>query len=132
MTQTPVDPDALLCALVLAPASYSRNRFYELFEGAGGKRVRRKAKRLRGLVRQLLGQGREQAEMLGQVELEDGSVMFRFRVENLDYQRTTSLSALEASILNYALHRAGKGELRHEDRSRVEAALLRLGHPTPS
>jgi len=129
VTTTPVDLDALLCALVLAPATFSRNRFYDLFDGAGGKRVRRKAKRLRGLVRQLLGQGREQAEMLGQIELDDGSLMLRFRVKNLDYQRTTALSALEASILNYALHRAGRGELRQEDRARVEAALLRLGEP---
>ncbi|MCA9642096.1 MAG: hypothetical protein H6718_32310 [Polyangiaceae bacterium] len=126
MTEQRLDSDALLCALVLVPTSFSRNRFYELFEGPGGKRVRKRAKRLRGLIRQLLGRGREQAEIVGRQELDDGSVLMRFRVDNLGFQRTTSLNPLEMSIVNFALHRAGKQELPLEDRERVEGALLRL------
>lgn len=130
MTEQRLDSDALLCALVLVPTSFSRNRFYELFEGPGGKRVRRRAKRLRGLIRQLLGRGREQAEIVGRQELEDGSVLMRFRVDNLGFQRTTSLNPLEMSIVNFALHRAGKQELPREDRERVEGALMRLAPHT--
>ncbi len=118
--------DALLCALVLAPASFPRNRFYDLYEGASGKRLRRRAKQLRGLVRQLLGQGRERAELLGRLELEDGSILINFQVENMAFRRSTLLSSLEAAILNYALHRAGREALLPESRLQVERALGEL------
>ena len=42
-------------------------------------------------------------------------------------ERTTALSALESAVLNYSLHRAGKGELEPEDRAGVESALQSLG-----
>ncbi|MBX3183294.1 MAG: hypothetical protein KIT72_03995 [Polyangiaceae bacterium] len=131
MTRVSPHPDALLCALVLAPATFSRNRFYHLYEGAEGRRVRRRARRLRGLIRQLLGQGRERAELLGRIELSDGAVLLRFRVENLAYQRSTSLSPLEASLVSYALSRAGEHELEAADRERVEASLARLRDDFP-
>ena len=76
------------------------------------------------------GRGREQAEIVGRQELEDGSVLMRFRVDNLGFQRTTSLNPLEMSIVNFALHRAGKQELPREDRERVEGALMRLAPHT--
>lgn len=121
-----VDVDALFCASVLAPSAFSRNRFYDLFQSPAAQRARKRAKRLRGIIRQLLGHGREPADIVGELVLDDGRVLLRYTVRNLAYQRTTSLSPLEASVLRYALHRAGAAPLKDEDKHRVEAALARL------
>ena len=122
-----VDLDALLCALVLAPNTYSRNRFYQVFESSGGRRVRRRAARVRGVIRQLLGHGRPRAEVVGEQILTDGQVLLRYRVPELAFERTVALSALEAATLRYALHQAGAGALAEEDRGMVVEALERLG-----
>ena len=122
-----MDLDGLLCALVLAPNTYSRNRFYQVFESSGGRRVRRRATRVRGVIRQLLGQGRLRAEVIGQQVLTDGQVLLRYRVPELAFERTVALSALEAATMRYALHQAGAGTLTEEDRGLVVAALERFG-----
>lgn len=123
------DYDGLLCALVLVPESFSRNRFFEIFQDPAARRVRRRAARVRGVIRQLLGQGRRpQAELIGEQVLSDGQVLLRFRVKELSYERSTALSPIEASTLRYALHRAGfAARLEDADRANVEAALSRLG-----
>jgi hypothetical protein len=126
MTRPSVDPDALFCALVLAPRTFSRNRFFNLYEDPVLRRVRGRAARVRGIVRQLAGIGRQRGEIVGEQVLDDGRVLLRYRVHELAYYRTTALSALEAAALRYALHRAGVGALTDEDRSRVEAALERF------
>jgi len=122
-----VNPEALLCALVLAPNTFARNRFFRLFEDPALRRVRRRAYHVRGVLRQLLGQGKDKALLIGRAELDDERVLIRYRIESVKLERTTALSALESSILNYALHRAGQGELEDEDRTRVESALHSLG-----
>lgn len=122
-----VNPDGLLCALVLAPATFPRNRFFGLFEDPTLRRVRRRAYHVRSILRQLLGTGKEQALLIGRAELDDARVLLRYRIENMKLERTTALSALEASVLSFALHRAGHGELEEEDRARVEHALQSLG-----
>ena len=122
-----IPPEAMLCALVLAPQTFTRNKFFELFEQPTLKKSRRRAKRLRGIIRQLLGQGREPAEIVGRYELADGSVLLKYQVLRLNYVRTTSLSMLEASLVNYAIHRAGAGPLDEEDKIAVEQALAGLG-----
>jgi hypothetical protein len=121
-----VDDEALLCALVLAPATFSRNRFFGLFEDAGRKRLRRRASRVRGIIRQLMSPERGRAEILGERVLDDGQVLLRYRVEELGYSRTAALSRLEAAALRYSLHRAGHGELDDDDRKMVEDAISRL------
>ena len=121
-----LDPEALLCALVLAPGAYSRNKFFHLFENGVLSRARRRAKRVRSVVHQLLGQGRVPAKVVGERVLDDGRVLLRYRVDELAYQRTIALTSLEASALRYAMHRAGKGELTAADREAVESALARL------
>ena len=98
-----LDPDALLCAGVLAPGAFSRNKFFELHDTPGARRARKKAKRLRGIIRQLLGHGREKAEVIGEQILDDGRVLLRYRVKDLAFQRTTALTPLEAAVLRYAL-----------------------------
>lgn len=124
-TELPLD--ALLCALVLAPNTFARNQFFQLFEQPALKRTRKRAKRTRGLIRQLLGRGRERAEIVAEHVLDD-RVLLRFEVPSLSYQRTTSLPLLEAALVHYALHRARGDELGDEDRERVELALRGLGH----
>jgi hypothetical protein len=122
-----MDHDALLCALVLAPQTFSRNRFFALFQDPSLRRIRRRAARVRGILNQLLGIGRNKAELIGEQVLEDGQVLIRFRVEGLAYERTAALSALESAALRYALHRAGAGTLEPADRELVLAALKKLG-----
>lgn len=126
-----VSPEALLCALVLAPNTFARNRFFGLYEDPVLRRVRRRAYHVRGVLRQLLGQGKERALLIGRLEMDDARVLIRYRIDNLKLERTTALSALESSVLSYALHRAGHGALEDEDRARVEEALRTLGEPAP-
>lgn len=121
-----LDPDALFCALVLVPNAFARNRFFGLFEQSAFRRVRRRAKRTRGLIRQLLGRGRERAEIVAEHHMDD-RVLLRFHVESLNYHRTTSLTLLEAALVHFALHQARGDELSDEDRTRVESALSSLG-----
>jgi len=113
--------------LVLAPTALSRNRFYALHDNSAMKRIRKRARRIRGVVRQLLGQGRERGVEVGRRVLDDERVLLRYSVDSLAYSRTVSLSALEASLVSYALHRADGRQLERADRERVERALSRLG-----
>lgn len=130
MTRVPpkpgVDLDALLCALTLVPTAFARNRFFNLFENPAALKVRRRASRVRGIIRQLCGTGRVKAEIVGEQVLEDGQVLLRYRVEELGFSRTAALSRLEAATLRFALFRAGAGSVDAEDRELVESALERL------
>lgn len=121
-----VDLDALLAALILAPRTFSRNRFYWLFERPEAWRIRRRAARVRGILRQLTGTPKPAAEIVGERVLNDGQVHLRYRVEDLGYTRTAALSSLEAATLRYAMHRSGQAKLSHEERAAVEGALARL------
>lgn len=121
-----VDLDALLAALILAPRTFSRNRFFWLFERPEAAKVRRRAARIRGILRQLAGTPKPAAEIVGERVLADGQVHLRYRVEDLGYTRTAALSSLEAATLRYAMHRSGLATLSAEERSAVEGALARL------
>jgi hypothetical protein len=126
VTTPEVDPDALLCALILAPRTYPRNRYFSLYENPVARRVRRRASRVRGVIRQLVAGGAEQAEITGEQVLGDGRMLIRYRIERLALNRTIALSALEAAAMHYALHRAGIGQLDPADRRLVDSALERL------
>lgn len=128
MTAPTVDPEALLCALVLAPRTFPRNRFFEMYEDLRARRAWRRASRIRGMIRQLSGtRGHLPAEVIGEQVMDDGRVILRYRVPHLGFTRTTALSALEASLLRYALHRARQAPLDAADQRRVHDALRRLG-----
>ena len=124
---TEVDLDALLAALILAPRTFARNRFFTLFQNPDAAKIRRRASRIRGILRQLAGTPKPAAEIVGERVMTDGQVLLRYRVEELNYTRTAALSSLEAATLRYALHRSGIASLSHEERTAVEAALSRLG-----
>ena len=121
-----LDLDALLCALILAPNTFSRNRFFQLFEQPKALRVRRRAARVRGIIRQLVGDGKHKGVVIGERVLNDGQVLLRYHVAELDLTRSTALTELEASAMRYALWRAGESKLDRADRQRVEAAFARL------
>ena len=121
-----VDLDALLCALTLVPTAFARNRFFKLFENPAALKVRRRASRVRGIIRQLCGTGRVKAEVIGEQVLADGQVLLRYRVQELGFARTAALGPLEAAALRFALHRARAETLDHTDRQLVETALERL------
>jgi hypothetical protein len=121
-----VDLDALLAALILAPRTFSRNRFFWLFERPEAAKIRRRAARIRGILRQLAGTPKPAAEIVGERVLADGQVHLRYRVEDLGYTRTAALSSLEAATLRYAMHRSGLATLSTEERTAVEGALARL------
>jgi hypothetical protein len=119
-------PEALLCALVLAPKTYSRNRFFGLYTDAALSRIRRRASRIRGVLRQLLGEGKPKAELLGEQDAADGQWLLKYRLPELGFSRTIAFSALEAALVRYALNRADGRPLRALDRELVERALQQL------
>lgn len=121
-----VDLDALLCALILVPTAFARNRFFKLFENPAALKVRRRAARVRGIIRQLCGTGRVKAEVVAEQVLDDGQMLLRYRVAEIGFTRSAALSRLEAATLRFALSRAGKGGLDQADRELVEGALERL------
>jgi hypothetical protein len=112
-------PDALFCALVLAPECFPRNRFFKLYEQPELAAARKRARRVRGIVDQLLERGQTKAEIVGEQVMADGRVLLSYRVNDLAFERTTALGALDAAALRYALHRAGAGVLNEEDRALV-------------
>jgi hypothetical protein len=120
------DHDALLCALVLAPHAFSRNRFFELFEQPDLKRLRRRAARVRGILRQLSSG----AEVTGELELADGRRLLRYHVAELGLSRTAALSPLEAAALRFSLARSRQTPIDPGDRAIVETALARLAERT--
>ena len=124
--QATPDHDALLCALVLAPHAFSRNRFFELFEQPELRRLRRRASRVRGILRQLSSG----AEVTGELELADGRKLVRYRVAELGLSRTAALSPLEAAALRFSLSRLQKTPVDPGDRAIVETALARLSERT--
>ena len=128
-----VSPEALLCALVIAPGTFPRNRFFGMFEDPIMKRARRRAYHVRSVLKQLLAKGVDRAEVIGRAELDDRRVLLRYSVPRLRLERTTSLSHVESAAVNYVLHRAGVEEFLSEaDRAVVQRALGGLASELPA
>ena len=123
--------DGLLCALVIAPQVYARNRFFDLFEQPMLRRVRRRAGLLRGIVRQFSASQDRHAEIVGEQVLADGRVLLRYVIRGLNYTRTTALTGLEAAIVRYLIARARKVPCSHDDFARIETALAGLAQGLP-
>jgi hypothetical protein len=125
--------DGLLCALVIAPRVYARNRFFDLFEQPVIRRVRRRASLLRGVVRQLTNSRGPRGETIGEQVLADGRVLLRYVVPGLNFTRTTALTGLEAAIVRYLVARSRNVPCKSEDFERIEQALAGLagGLPRP-
>lgn len=118
--------DGLLCAMVLVPQTYARNRFFKLFDDPDYAQLRKRAKTVRGLIRELLDSGARKAEIVETHVLED-RVLMRLQVLGLNYERTTALSPLEAALVTFAVHRARGQTIPTEDETLVLKCLDQLG-----
>lgn len=126
--------EGLLCALVIAPQVYARNRFFEAFEQPMLRRVRRRAALLRGIVRQLCNTVGRRGVIVGEQVMADGRVLLRYVVPELNFARTTALSSLEAALLRYLVARAQNRPSAPDDQKQIELALsgLAAGLPRPT
>lgn len=136
---SPPDLEALLVAIVLAPATYSRNRFFEMYADPAVRRVRRRAALVRSIVRHVVStEDRERGSITRVVPTEAGFLELTYIVPALGLRRTTILDPLEAALVRFAIARTSRGEESvspllppdENDRSRIEAALRRLA-PQP-
>ena len=131
-----VDREALLCALVLAPFTFARNRFFALFTDPSARRTRSRAAQLRTIVRHFSAQQQLRAEVRDLAPREEGGVVLRYGVNQLALQRTAMLEPLEIAVIRFALSRRPRAssdeihdamKLTDEDRRLVEGALSKLG-----
>lgn len=119
--------DGLLAALTLAPATWSRNRFFDLYKAPKMQDIRRRAGLLRSLVRHL-----HRGDVEGLREQEDtdgeaaGSWVISYRVPELGLSRRVSLSRFEQAVLRVTLARA-RGQTPEDPwKSLVDRALSQL------
>ncbi|MET0593576.1 MAG: hypothetical protein ABW133_12810 [Polyangiaceae bacterium] len=133
----PVDVDrgALLSALVLAPTTFARNRFFTLFTETTARRTRSRATQLRTIVRHLAHE-KPRAKVLELTLREDGSHVLRYGIESLKLLRTSVLGRLELALVRFGLSRrpqtgteplAPMLHLTPEDRALVVASIAKLG-----
>jgi hypothetical protein len=120
----------MLVALVLAPATYSRNRFFHLYEDPAVRRVRRRASQIRSIVRHVArADPRAEGEVLGAEPAAGGRVALSYTVRSLGLRRTALLEPIELSLVRVAMARGGHGAVLpadDADRARIDAALARL------
>jgi hypothetical protein len=130
-TRPTLSADGLLCALVIAPQAYARNRFFSWFEQPYLRAVRHRASILRGIVRQLVGIPGQDGQIVGEQSMRDGRVLLRYVVPQLNYSRTTALSSFEAAVVRYVVARARRVAPDPDDRTRVEQAVAKLAQGLP-
>jgi len=131
-----IDREALLAALVIAPATYSRNRFFELYQDPDVYRIRRRASQIRSIVRHVTRLDPAQAGERVRFSPASGDrVELSYAVPTLSLRRTALLDPIELSLVRLALARGPAGTpptpADDPDRVRVEAALARLA-PRPA
>jgi hypothetical protein len=129
-----VDAEALLVALTLSPATYSRNRFFEMYTSPEVQRARRRAGQLRSVVTALVSEpaAKSAGRLLSMSGNDEGGAVLVYHVASLGMRRTVRLRAIEVSLLRYCVGRARGDETPAElqpcagDRDRISAALQRL------
>ncbi len=130
-----VDASALLCALVLAPATFARNRFFSFFTESSARRIRARAALLRTVVRQL-AQDNPRAELAELEPTADQTFVLRYRIRRLRLQRTSVLERLELSLVRFAVSRRTRPgaeplppalQVTADDRALVYGAIAKLG-----
>jgi len=119
-----VDKDGLLCALVLVPATYSRNRNFRMYQDPATRAVLRRARLLRALIRELI----RPEEKTFSAEPAENGVTLTLEIPVLQFRRRALLSPLEHDLIEYLLARS-KGGRADEPARRVEHALARLALP---
>lgn len=135
----PPDAEALLVALTLSPATYSRNRFFEMYTSPEMQRTRRRAGQLRGVVTALVSDppAKSAGRVLSLDTTEDGGAVITYEVPAVGMRRTLRMRPIEISLLRYCVGRS-RGELAplalvpgEDDRVRIAFALQRLA-PIPA
>ncbi len=128
-----IDREALLAALVIAPATYSRNRFFDLYKDPDVYRIRRRASQLRSIVRHVTRVDPTQAGERVRFSPAPGDrVELSYAVPTLGLRRTALLDPIELSLVRFAMARGSERPPPDDpDRVRVEAALARLA-PRPA
>jgi hypothetical protein len=130
-----VDRGALLCALVLAPGTFARNRFFSLFTESSARRIRGRAAQLRTIVRQL-AQENPRAELGELSPGADGTFVLRYRVRRISLERTSVLDRLEMALVRFAVSRRTRAgaeplapslQVTTDDRALVFGAIAKLG-----
>jgi hypothetical protein len=135
----PLDAEALLVALTLSPATYSRNRFYEMYTSPDVQRTRRRASQLRSVVSALVSEANAKGAgtLVSLDATEDGGAVIVYDVTSLGMRRTVRLRSIELSLLRYCVGRVrGEGApadlaTRSVDGDRIGLALHRLA-PLPA
>jgi hypothetical protein len=132
-----IDREALLAALVLAPTTYSRNRFFDLYKDPDLRHVRRRATQIRSIVRHVTGADPAgPGEIVSLAPTVGDRVRLTYTVAALGLTRTALLDPIEIALVRFALTRAERageaaaGVIAEGDRARIEAALARLA-PSP-
>jgi hypothetical protein len=120
-----IDRDALLAALVLAPATYSRNRFFELYRDPTIARVRRRASLVRSVVRHLIASG---DPPLLPALARGGRATVSFEVPAIKLRRTVMLDDLEIALVRVVSQKRLGAPLDDADphRIRVDEAVRAL------
>jgi hypothetical protein len=125
--------DALMVALILAPDTFSRNKFFRFYEERKMWVARRRAQLVRSLIKELTepwpATGQLPARSPAIIEKDTtlaGELHLQFSVPDMGYRRHVRLSRIEAAALRYGLHRAGRMPLNEPDRTAVEAVLRQL------
>lgn len=125
--------EGVLAALVLDPASYSRNRFFELFRSPSMFLIRRRATFVRGLIRAFRTGSQEIVESI--VSPPD-HIVLRCSGSRVGLQRTVRLSLLEFALLCRQLPTVamptGSKLTPHVLQATVHNALSELAPPLPS
>jgi len=120
--------DVIAATLVFRPHEVSRNRNFALHGTAEGTLARRRASRIRGILRQLTG-GFGPARRVELNVLEDGEIALHYTLAKVALERSARLSPCDLAILRVALLRAGARLLpaalmpTDDDRARVETLL---------
>ncbi len=107
----PIDLEALFVALVLAPSTFSRNRFFSLYADPAARRVRRRAALLRSIVRQLVAG----ACRAGLAPEASGGARLTYDVPSLGLKRTAALDDLELAVLRIAVARGAVPRAGQQD-----------------
>lgn len=127
-----------MIALILAPGTFSRNKFFSLFEDETLREARRRAQMVRSLVKDLTEPWMLEGDIpshASAVEVQERSLggkehepthVLSFLVPEFNYRREAHLTSLEAAALRYCLSRAKVGEISAGEKRLVERHLSRL------
>lgn len=103
---TAVDLEGLLVALTLAPTTFSRNRFFDMYADPAARRTHRRAKLLRSVVQHLGSPTGPRRVTVS--PLPDGGAVLAYTVPAQGLRRTLPLDALELVVIRFALGRGAR------------------------